>query len=426
MTNITQSLLDQPQLLQYTGHYIPSMMAYIQKQQNPSIEIKLSGAAIGNGWVDPFYQYAAATAAFGHGIIDYSLQRDLNDQEKECQKELNQKNYVANVCFHLLDAVVDQSFGRNSPFKVSQYDVSKPESKINARNFPPGHKNIESYLGGAPTQSGLPKMTATVEEVLTALHAFPSRQSGQVYKECTDPPYTALSHQDGLGVTKEVIQLLDSDTRLLFFNGMLDLICNHVGNEVLLENLDWKSRTDWISAPRYSWTASSQNPALGVSGYVKEFGPLTFLKLKQAGHMVPMDLPEISLDMMKTFLYGGSFDMSEQVLDRKLADGTTTCQKCPDCSSTLDPDGNSNISQPAGLPGPDENPFFGFIIAHSWMGAILAVVIFLGVLVTMKRRQSRTTGSYADVEMNQHYRDEPASYLDDDHSESPKAEGRMV
>ena len=412
--------------LQHIGHYIPSMMAYIQKQQNPSIEIKLSGAAIGNGWVDPFYQYAAATAAFGHGIIDYSLQRALNDKESECQKQLNQKIYVSTTCFNLLDAVVDQSFGKSSDFKVSQYDVSKPESKRNPRNFPPGHKNVESFLGGAAIQSGLPQMTASVEEVLTALHALPSRQAGQVYRECTDPPYNALSHQDGLGVTKEVIQLLDSDTKLLFFNGMLDLICNHVGNEVLLEKLHWKSQTDWISAPRYSWTASSQNPALGVSGYVKEFGPLIFLKVRQAGHMVPMDLPEVSLDMMKRFMYGGSFDMSEQGLDRKLTDEKATCDKCPECPAIKDTDSSSNVSHPTGLPGPDENPFFGFIIAHSWMGAILAVTIFLGVLVAVRRRQGRTSGSYADVEMNRHYRDEPASYLDDDISEPPMTQGRMV
>lgn len=39
------------------------------------------------------------------------------------------------------------------------------------------------------------------------------------FKECTDPPYNALKHQDGLGVTKEVTVLLDRGIPMLFFNG---------------------------------------------------------------------------------------------------------------------------------------------------------------------------------------------------------------
>lgn len=416
------------------GHYIPSMMAYIQKQPNPPIEIPLSGAAIGNGWVDPYYQYAAAAAAYGHGIVDFSLRRALDEKEQRCQAALSRKQYTSSICFELLDEVVDQSFGVSSNFKVSQYDVTKPESKRSSRNFPPGHKDVESYLGGAPVTVGMPRMDIGVDAVLTALNALPSKQAGQVYMECTDPPYNALSHQDGLGVTDDVIQLLNSDTQILFFNGMLDLICNHVGNEVFLEKLNWKSRENWMKAERYSWTAPSQNTAMGVSGYAKEFGPLRFLKVKQAGHMMPMDLPEVGLDMMTIFMYGGSFDSSKQDISRKSEEIPANCPACPECPAGSDEatsissnDATSRSSTThAGLPGPDENPFLGFVIAHSWMGAIFAVLVFLTVLVAVRRRQSRSRLSYGNVELKVQYRDEPASYLDEDDFSEPKTEGRMV
>lgn len=35
----------------YAGHYIPSISAYIHKQQN--VDLNLQGFAIGNGWTDP-------------------------------------------------------------------------------------------------------------------------------------------------------------------------------------------------------------------------------------------------------------------------------------------------------------------------------------------------------------------------------------
>jgi len=415
----------------HAGHYIPSMMAYIQNQKNPPIQITLSGAAIGNGWIDPYHQYAAAAAAYGHGIIDFSLKRALDLQEANCQAELKKKNYRSSVCFNLLDEIVDQSYGSSSEYKVSQYDVSKPESKSSDRTFPPGHKNVESYLGGAATAPGLPAMNAGVEAVLTALNALPSRQAGQVFQECTDPPYNALSHQDGVGVTDDVIQLLNSKTKMLFFNGMLDLICNHVGNEVLLEELNWDSRSNWMQAPRYSWTASSQNPAMGVSGYVKEYGPLVFLKVKGAGHMVPMDLPDIGLDMMKTFMYGGSFDTSKQELDRRESSSSPApkaCPVCPECKTDNSSTNQNEPSQknPSGLPGQDENPVLGFVIAHSWLGAIFAVMVFLAVLIAVRRRQARL-GTYSDVEMNAQYRDDPVpTFLDDDEESEPKTERRMV
>jgi cathepsin A (carboxypeptidase C) len=39
----------------YAGHYIPSISNHLFF--NPDERIKIAGLAIGNGWVDPFYQY---------------------------------------------------------------------------------------------------------------------------------------------------------------------------------------------------------------------------------------------------------------------------------------------------------------------------------------------------------------------------------
>jgi len=145
----------------HAGHYIPSMMNYILQQNDKhtddnddSIIIPLAGAAIGNGWVDPYYQYAAAQAAYGHGLLGRGQVNALDARELQCQAQLKAGRYTASVCFDLLDAVVDQSYGSRSPYKVSQYDVRRAEPKHGERHFPPGYKVTEAYLGGWPHSGG--------------------------------------------------------------------------------------------------------------------------------------------------------------------------------------------------------------------------------------------------------------------------------
>jgi len=50
----------------FAGHYIPAIANFL----HTSTEIKISGLAIGNGWVDPIYQYPAyAEFAAENGVI---------------------------------------------------------------------------------------------------------------------------------------------------------------------------------------------------------------------------------------------------------------------------------------------------------------------------------------------------------------------
>ena len=70
------------------------------------------------------------------------------------------------------------------------------------REFPPGHEAVESYMNR--------------RDVRIALHAT---ESPQPFVECADPPYNALSHQDGKGVTNELAYILESGMRLLVYSG---------------------------------------------------------------------------------------------------------------------------------------------------------------------------------------------------------------
>jgi len=324
----------------HAGHYIPSMMNYIRKQNlkvkqlanNDGVVAPLSGAAIGNGWFDPVYQYSAHEAAYGTGLIGKAQERTLSQSEQKCRADLAQKKYTSGTCFGLLGQVTKNSLGSGNRYVVSQYDSRIWEDRQKPRDFPKGHKDVEAYLGQAS-----PVPNANIQSVLKAIHATPSWQAGQRYRECTDPPYNALAHQDGLGVVPDVVELLEHEgegneqgqIRLLFFNGVHDLICNHVGNENALENLPWKHRDDYIKAMRYGWNSAVTNK---LGGYAKEYQNLIFLKVLDAGHMVPMDVPAIALDMMFTFMYSqreGTFNTYKQTINPQVDNGDASCPVCP-------------------------------------------------------------------------------------------------
>jgi cathepsin A (carboxypeptidase C) len=48
-----------------------------------------------------------------------------------------------------------------------------------------------------------------------------------------------------------------------------------------------------------------------VGGETKAYGGLTFLRIYDAGHMVPMDQPQVAEDMLSEFLHSGKISGSK-------------------------------------------------------------------------------------------------------------------
>jgi len=290
------------------GHYIPSFVSHVLHKTDNNlddgeggIKINIGGAAIGNGWTDPYYQYSPSMVAYSKGVIDLSQWAHLNSIEDQCRLALSQGKHNNDVCFQLLQDVISSSSGSDETVKMSYYDTrvwDDPDKK-----YPPGINIVEAYLGNPDASISPPLHQDIPQLVLEAIHATGTiKEANQYFEECTDPPYYALQNQEGKGVVRELTHILDhkDNIPILFFNGMDDLICNHVGNEIFLNELSWEHSKTWTTSKRYAWKLSSDssNPV----GYVKSHHNLSFLKIKGAGHMVPMDQPEVAFEMMKIFL----------------------------------------------------------------------------------------------------------------------------
>ena len=104
----------------YAGHYIPAMANYLFVKT----DIKISGLLIGNGWVDPFYQYPAySTFAKSNGLIKDQQSAALNVLFHFCQYSLLINiPYVTTIyCEGLMNTIL-------SPFspEFNYYDIRLP------------------------------------------------------------------------------------------------------------------------------------------------------------------------------------------------------------------------------------------------------------------------------------------------------------
>ena len=122
---------------------------------------------------------------------------------------------------------------------------------------------------------------------------------------------------------------------------------------------------------------------------MKEEKNLLFLKLLNAGHMVPLDLPKQSLEMMQTFMSGESFDQSPQSInsqdkqDSCPACPSSTCDVCDDCS-LVSKDDDSNNSNSSTAPSYYQKASNATTI--SWVITGLTMVALIVVLIRSRKQ----------------------------------------
>ncbi|KAG0258674.1 hypothetical protein DFQ27_004507 [Actinomortierella ambigua] len=94
-----------------------------------------------------------------------------------------------------------------------------------------------------------------------------------------------------------LIPLLDDGIRVLLYSGDADFICNWMGNKAWALALPWFGQYKMQDAPDRRWHANGHH-----AGDIRSAGPMTFLRVFGAGHMVPYDKPAESLDMLNRWL----------------------------------------------------------------------------------------------------------------------------
>jgi len=101
--------------------------------------------------------------------------------------------------------------------------------------------------------------------------------------------------------------MLAAGIDVLIYAGDQDFICNWLGNEKWVQALKWPHKDEFNAAAKKPYIVSGKEvgPMDGKEvGELQSFANLHFLRVYQAGHMVPMDQPEAALGMLNALLDG--------------------------------------------------------------------------------------------------------------------------
>ncbi|GMH40025.1 hypothetical protein BSKO_07929 [Bryopsis sp. KO-2023] len=271
----------------YAGHYVPAI-AFRINEANKNLKkgeaaIKLAGIGIGNGLTNPKIQYDAYS--------DFAVQNDLISKETH-----DTMKYHYGYCKMGIEMCARLSFFCTGALIYCQTTQFSP---ILSANQGMNYYDIRKHCKGSLCYD-----FSLMDEYLNQGKVKKELGVRKDWVECSKTVYSQMMGDWMYNYQDDVHQLLEDGIRVLIYAGEKDLICNWLGNRRWVDSLKWKGSSEWLAGEDFDWEVDGK-----TAGVVKETKDkdLVFVKVNDAGHMVPMDQPERSLDMITRFLEKKSF-----------------------------------------------------------------------------------------------------------------------
>eukprot|EP00483_Globobulimina_turgida_P008856 UN08874 len=105
-----------------------------------------------------------------------------------------------------------------------------------------------------------------------------------------------------LNFAVDIPEMIENNITALIYHGEYDFICNWYGGYKWVKELNWSGNTQWNNAKNITWFVDNK-----IAGYSQSYAGFTFLKVLNAGHMVPMDQPRSALAMIRQFTVGNGW-----------------------------------------------------------------------------------------------------------------------
>ncbi|KAG1712106.1 Cell death protease [Phytophthora capsici] len=387
----------------HAGRWIPQFSDHIVKQNGDAtnqIKISLDGVGIGNGWVHPRIQYEYSDYAHGLGLLTFGQVRSLKTSYAECLAALDAGTFYSRSCLDNMDAITGSIKPGNGGNSLNFYDVRQYLHNVGA--YPSGQDNIVKYMNK--------------KEVRKAVHG--NEDKNFRFDICSNGVFKALSRLDGVSTLDKVESLLQGGLRMLFYNGQWDMMCNHYGTEKMLLNLNWNGSDAYQQANKYTWRVQGRKEP---AGFAQQGGNLTYVVVTGAGHMVPMDVPDVAADLVHRFVNRLEFnDKAQSVSNTRLNATDLEVSFCYSASDSSAPDTSYSILDQKS--GSSNQVHLG--VAWLWVAlAIAAASSILAVCVTIVCLRNRRQGP-ADHEMINQESDEegPSQFEDDEEASSDEDE----
>ena len=269
----------------YGGHYVPAFASEIL--HHPERSFNLTSVLIGNGITDslvqwPYYQPMVCGLGGEPAVVSPQQCRDMAAGTPACQQAVE-------LCYDFPNLVVCRIAG-----EVCSNLYHKP---FLATGLSPYDIRVNCSAGSDLCDARMDYVTRFL------LQPDVIRQVGAqvpLFQPCNNSVgYAFGDTADGVRPFQGfVAELLDHDVPVLVYAGDKDWICNWLGNEAWTKLLAWKGHAEFARAQPHPWVTAEGEPA----GVATNYNHFTFLRVFDAGHMVPADQPQHALDMLAKWL----------------------------------------------------------------------------------------------------------------------------
>lgn len=257
----------------YAGKYVPAV-SYAIHTKNPSAKLKinLKGLAIGNGFCDPEHMLNYGDYLYKISLLD-SRGRDLfKSKQDKITQLIQQKNWKE--AFSGMDYLINGDMIKSSLFH-----------NLTGFSFYFNFLHDKDY-----------STSGDIGRFLSYLEIRKNLHVGNVTFNEENLEVEQNLVEDIMQSVKPKVEALLENYRVLIYNGQLDIIVPYPLTEAFIESLNWSGASDYKNAPRQIWYVGEE-----LAGYAKVARKLTLVLVRNAGHMVPMDQPKWSVDLISRF-----------------------------------------------------------------------------------------------------------------------------
>jgi len=103
-------------------------------------------------------------------------------------------------------------------------------------------------------------------------------------------------------VISDVSKLIRAGLKVVVYEGQLDMICGVLGAEQWINKLAWDDLPQFLNSSRKPLYAPSKLEKKETGAFLKSYKNFELYYILSAGHMVPIDAPEMALEMLKNLL----------------------------------------------------------------------------------------------------------------------------
>jgi len=268
----------------YGGHYVPAVShaVFEANKQSGIIPVNLKGIAIGNGLTDPSVQYKYypemvynySIQKLGHPVVSLEMYEQMMGSMDECIDDITKCQADTTECNTAQSFCNDAMMGPYESTGLNPYNINLTCA------VPPlcyDFSDITTYLNSIRDELGVP--------------------SNITWSTCNFVVNAGFKYDWMKDMQQNIPDLLEAGLHVVIYAGDLDFVCNWLGNQAWTHALPWSGQSGFNNADVKPWHVNGEE-----AGQFTNYENFTFLRVYDAGHMVPMDKGPEALAMLETLL----------------------------------------------------------------------------------------------------------------------------